>query len=197
MLVTLSGCAAQLGGSPGVWYAQHDGIAPRQDRIYVCHAFGCARKTPVDFSAGDRRKLAGILAKGRSSAAAERRAIAEAVAWNEKRVAPIVGSANDQGGYDLRNSGVPGQMDCIDEATNTTSLLLVAARHGYLKHHAVASPVARGFFIDGEYPHATAVVTELKTNKPYAIDSWPYANGVKPVVQDLDQWFAYLPDPAG
>jgi hypothetical protein len=81
-------------------------------------------------------------------------------------------------------------MDCIDEATNTTSVLLVAERRGLLRHHEVTSPVARGFFLDGRYPHATAVLRETGGGSAWAVDSWPEANGKPPLVQPLDAWFA-------
>ena len=32
--------------------------------------------------------------------------------------------------------------------------------HGFLKHHRVEAPSARGYFIDLRYPHATAVLTD-------------------------------------
>lgn len=185
----LAGCAAQSTDATTVWYAMHDGVAPRDDRIYVCHSFGCARKTAVDFSSADLKNLRRMIGQGADSPASERKAIASAVAWNERRVAPVVGSADDEGGFDLRKSGIPGQMDCIDEASNTTSLLLVAERHGMLKHHIVLAPVARGVFIDGRYPHATAVIAE-RGGRKFAIDSWPMANGLTPLVQDLDVWFS-------
>lgn len=112
-----------------------------------------------------------------------------AVSWAEKRVAKTVGSENDIGGLDMQNAGVRGQMDCIDEATNTTSLLLVAEARGMLKHHRVTTPVARGFFLDGRYPHATAVVVEKRSGTAFAIDSWPHPNGAPPNVLRLDNWF--------
>ena len=186
----LAGCAGQASGNIGGWYSARGGVAPSGTRIYVCHAYGCARKTPFDFSPAHMRRFKAILAKGRKSPAAERAAIAEAIAWSERTIGPIVGSDKDIGGYDLHNAGVPGQMDCIDEATNTTSVLSVLARAGYLAHHQVASPVARGFFLDGRYPHATAVVRETKGGAAFAVDSWPEANGIKPVVMPLDAWFA-------
>jgi hypothetical protein len=79
-------------------------------------------------------------------------------------------------------------MDCIDEATNTTSLLLLLADKGFLKHHAVREPAARGFFLDGRYPHATAVLSEAGSGERWAIDSWPRANAEPPVVQPLGEW---------
>jgi hypothetical protein len=188
----LAGCAGQSSGGPGGWYAAHGGTAPAGDRIYVCHAFGCARRTAVGLGPGDVRRLRAMLAGARTPAA-ERAAAARAVAWLERRVAPAVGSAGDVGGLDLWNAGRPGQMDCIDEATNTTSYLLVLAGHGLLRHHRVASPVARGFFLDGRYPHATAVLVERRSGEAYAIDSWPKANGALPDVMPLDTWFATWP----
>ncbi|SDU11778.1 hypothetical protein [Stappia sp. ES.058] len=188
-LFLVSGCAGQAAGPPRSWYAAHDGVAPRADRIYVCHAFGCARKTAVSYSGKDLAALRRILSKGRASPAAERKAIADAVAWAERKAGPIVGSDSDVGGFDLQNSGVPGQMDCLDEATNTTSVLLLAADRGYLVHHTVLRPVARGFFLDGRYPHATAVIRSTG-GETFAVDSWPEANGIKPVIQPLSVWFA-------
>jgi hypothetical protein len=84
--------------------------------------------------------------------------------------------------------GSADQMDCIDEATNTTSLLLMLAEHGYLMHHSVEEPSARGFFLDGRYPHATAVLAENDSGARWAIDSWPRANAEPPVVQPLAEW---------
>ncbi|MEP0235208.1 hypothetical protein [Roseibium sp.] len=185
-----AGCAGQANGDANGWYDGSKGIAPKENRIYICHGFGCAYKTPVDFSTRDLARLRSILASGRQSPASERKAIAKAVQWQERRVASTVGSAKDVGGLDMQNAGVRGQMDCIDESTNTNSLLLVAQRHGYLKHHTVSSPVARGFFLDGRYPHATATVREKKTGTVYAVDSWPESNGKPPRISELSVWMS-------
>ncbi|WP_208983692.1 hypothetical protein [Pannonibacter carbonis] len=184
----LTACAAQSSSSSNGWYDSQNGVIPRPERIYICHAFGCARKTPFDLGRQDLNRLQALLRAGAKSPAAERAAVARAVAWMENRVAKQVGSQDDRGGLDLQGSGVPGQMDCIDEATNTTSLLLLAEARGWLRHHSVRAPVARGFLLDGRYPHATAVLRE-KGGKDFAIDSWPRANGLQPVVQPLDDWF--------
>ncbi|WP_430512409.1 hypothetical protein [Pannonibacter phragmitetus] len=101
-----------------------------------------------------------------------------------------LGTTPDIGGLDMRNAGVPGQMDCIDEASNTTSLLLYAEREGMLRHHSVVSPVARGFLLDGRYPHATAVLREMRSGQAHAIDSWVHDSGKPPVIQPLESWFA-------
>ncbi len=64
----------------------------------------------------------------------ERRAIANAIGWMERRVAPAAGTATDRASMDFRGSGDASQQDCVDEATNTTSYLLVLDRHGLIRH---------------------------------------------------------------
>ena len=187
--IGLGGCAAQgTSSAPSDWFDARQAVKPKQARVFVCHTFGCRRRTPVQFSGDDLQALRTIIAEGSQSPAAERQALGNAVQWYERRIAPDVGSHNDVGGYDASKSGVPGQMDCIDEATNTTSLLMVAESHGMLRHHRVGHPVAKGYFLDGRYPHATAVVVEKGSKVPYAIDSWIHDNAEPPDIMDLDTW---------
>ena len=40
-------------------------------------------------------------------------------------------------------SGDPTQEDCVDEATNTTSFLLVLQTHGLIKYHTVGTPFSK------------------------------------------------------
>ena len=193
LIPLLAACMAQHEGAPRMWYAAHGATPPTQSHAIVCHGFGCQLRTSVSLGASDLARLQAILRAGAASPQAERGAIAEAVAWAEKRVAPVVGSEGDVAGLDISNSGVRGQMDCIDEAANTTSYLLLAEKHGYLRHHDVARPVARGFFLDGRYPHATAVISDKRTGTAYAIDSWPTRNGARPQISTLEAWFAASP----
>ncbi|XYK81089.1 MAG: hypothetical protein ROO70_02480 [Labrenzia sp.] len=189
-LLIVTACASQSTGEATGWYGSHDGVPPKASKIYICHGFGCAYKTPVGYSRQDLARLRAILASGRASPSAERQAIATAVAWQERRVAATVGSEEDVGGFDIENAGVSGQMDCIDESTNTTSLLLVAQKHKMLRHYRVSAPVARGFFLDGRYPHATATITEKKTGTVYAVDSWVHENGKRPDITPIERWLA-------
>lgn len=179
--------------SPLSWYPTQSARAPQNLNIGICHAFGCQRQTQVQLTQSDVDHLAGIMQAGQGSAQAERAAVKQAVMWMEKRVGPFVGSDDDVGGLDLQNSGVPGQMDCLDETTNTTTTLIVLAENGLLDYHAPAHPVARGFFLDGRYPHATAVLRETASGEDWAIDPWPYANGVDVDVMPLDEWYATWP----
>jgi hypothetical protein len=80
------------------------------------------------------------------------------------------------------------QLDCIDEAVNTSLYLGFFEQDGLLKWHGVDGPARRGQFIDGAWPHNTAVVKEKKTGKQYAIDSWFSANGEEPDIVPLELW---------
>lgn len=189
-LLIVTACASQSTSEATGWFGTHDGVPPKPNKVYICHGFGCAYKTPVEYSRQDLALLRAILVSGRASPKVERQAIAKAVVWQERRVASTVGSQDDIGGFDIENAGVSGQMDCIDESTNTTSLLLIAQRHKMLRHHRVSAPVARGFFLDGRYPHATATVTEKKTGTVYAVDSWVHENGKRPDIMPIERWLA-------
>lgn len=190
-LCLLAGCVEHSGGSPQAWFAANNAVPPRDTVVSVCHGFGCHLKTAVTFTGADLEAIRSAIGRPRN-AAQEREGGARAIAWAERRVAPIVGSEDDVPGLDLANAGVAGQMDCIDEAANTTSYLLIAAEKGLLRFHTVGKPVARGFFIDGRYPHATATLVD-DDGKAWAVDSWPGPNGAKPEIMPLETWFETWP----
>lgn len=169
------------------WFSRGHGRAPTLDQIFVCHGYTCRIVTPVRFRSQEIARIAGSLASGAGDGAAERDAISLAVQAFEKIVGARIGTEGDLPGMQF-GRGADGQMDCIDEATNTTSLLLFLAKHGYLTHHSVEAPSARGFFIDGRYPHATAVLTDTSSGEKWAIDSWPRANALPPVIKPLKEW---------
>lgn len=158
----------------------------RTERIYVCSGFNCHFKTRLDLGAADAGRFAQIMAAGVASAQAERAAIANSVQYYEKRAGQAIGVIDD-GKSVFGASGELGQMDCIDESTNTRSLLLYLERRGLLKHHVVLSNVSRGFFIDGRYPHSTAVLRD-KGGKEWAVDSWYAPMADAPDILPMEQW---------
>jgi hypothetical protein len=183
--------AAAALASPAIgqeaWYKRDHGRAPTAEKVYVCHGYTCRIVSPVRFSAAEIARIAGPLTKGVRNADAERAAISKAVQTYERIVGARVGTANDLPKMQF-GRGADDQMDCIDEATNTTSLLLLLSKNRLLKFHKVEAPAARGFFLDGRYPHATAVLTDTRSGEKWAIDSWPRANAEPPVIQPLALW---------
>ena len=169
------------------WFAERGVSRPRLDRVYICHGYMCRIVTPVTLSLAELNAISEPLRAELVDAAAERQAISEAVQKFERIIGERVGTHADLPGMQF-GANRPDQMDCIDEATNTTSLLMLLASHGHLRHHRVLHPSGRGFFLDGRYPHATAVVAESAGGTKWAIDSWPRANGQPPLLQPLSEW---------
>jgi hypothetical protein len=170
-------------------YASVSLSPPTTRMVVVCHDFGCAQRTPVGLSSGDLAALSSLMASGRASAEAERRAVAAAGAWFDRRIGPAAGTTHRvarANGFGSQNT--VGQMDCIDTSRNSTSLLLILEQLHLLHHHKVEAPEARGFLLDGRGPHATAVLTDIHTGKQWAVDSWTHKYGEKPDVMPLDVW---------
>lgn len=134
----------------------------------------------------------------------ERVAVAYAIGWMERHVGKRIGTSSDRPGMEYLGSGDPSQQDCVDEATNTTSYLLVLEGNGLLKHHKVGTPFSKGNLLLGgvkNWPHWTAVLHENKTGTRYAVDSWIYENGENPAIVEANKWYLTdlddLPKPTG
>jgi hypothetical protein len=159
---------------------------PGMTRIDICHGFGCHFRSSLDLGRADGRRFSRIMAAGASSPKAERAAVSRAVRYYEDRAAGVVG-IRDQPKSIASQYHRRGQMDCVDESTNTRSLLLYLERRGLLKHHTVDRKVTRGFLLDGRYPHATAVLRDRSGTK-WAIDSWYEPAGGPPDIRPLSEW---------
>lgn len=171
-------------------YSGYSVAAPTPATVYVCHGFGCKYRTEINFTAKDHVALAGLMAAGKTSAAAERRAVAAAGAWFDRRIAPAAGTRNHVAAAGAKYMFDVGQFDCIDASRNTTSLLLVLAQLKLLRHHSVDVPVSRGLLIDGRPPHYTAVLVDTANGVKWAVDSWTRGYGQPPEVMTLARWLS-------
>jgi hypothetical protein len=158
---------------------------PNPARPVVCHGFGCAYQTPIQFRAGDLAQIKKFLA-GAEDAVDERRGLAAAVAWFERRVAAEAGTANAKARAGLGHAGDPSQFDCLDKTSNTIGLLLVVAQMGLLRFHVIDTPESRGGL--GGLPHTSAVVRERGNGQKWVIDGWTHNNGEYPDIMTLERW---------
>jgi hypothetical protein len=184
---------AQASGVDGALAAVYQDLSlgtPTPQNIVICHGFNCKYRTQIGLAAADWQQLSRIMADGRRSPEAERAAVATAVAWLQRRVAPETGTAKAVARAGPSLSGERSQFDCIDASRNTTTTLVVLDQLKLLRHHEVEPPEARGFFLDGRWPHATAVLRERESGRDWAVDSWVRNNGERPVVMPLEKWFA-------
>lgn len=156
------------------------------EMLQVCHGYSCHYKTRLQLGARDMERMRSIMRSGAGSAKAERRAVGKLVQYYERRAAGAVG-IKDRPKSDFGGGRERGQMDCIDESTNTTALLRLAAKRGWLKHHKVLRPASRGFLVDGRYPHSTAVLVDGSGEK-WAVDSWYEPAGGPPDIMPLSRW---------
>ena len=182
-LFALSGCVYKEDGPPEAHFQKFGSTPPKGDTVTVCHAYGCKEQTKFTFTPADIAEISALMARVRrdDSPREERRAMAHAIAWMERRVAPIAGTATDRPGMDFGGSGVTSQQDCVDEATNTTSYLLVLDRHGLIQHHRIDRPFAKDSI--NRWTHWAALIEEKATGARFAIDSSSGPNGDNPTVQ--------------
>lgn len=169
-------------------YPAYSVSAPTPQAVFVCHGFGCKFRSEVDLGAADHARLAQILATGAGSPAAERRAVAEAWAWFDRRIAPTAGTRNHVASAGVEYMYDRRQFDCVDSSRNTTSLLLVLQQLKLLRYHTVDVPQSRGLLIDGRPPHYTAVLAEKGSGVKWAVDSWTRRYGQTAEVKPLARW---------
>src|SRR5687767_11312294 len=118
----LSIAAALAGGQAdaGDWF-DRQGRAHVGDRVSVCHGYTCRVVTPVSLSAAEIGRIVAPLLGADGDADAERQALSGSVAVFENIVGARIGTSGDLPAMQF-GQGRDDQMDCIDEATNTTSL---------------------------------------------------------------------------
>lgn len=162
---------------------------PNTGSVIFCHGFNCLFRTQIGLGPGDHARMRQMMAAGRASPEAERKAIAKTEVWFEKRVAPLTGTGKAKarsGG--LVVGGDRTQFDCIDATANTTALLVVLDQLGLLKHHQIDAPISR--LLTGGGPHFTAVIKDKRTGKGWTVDPWTHDHGELPDMWPVERWKA-------
>jgi hypothetical protein len=152
----------------------------------VCHSGGCADVSHVEITLEEWRQVKGVFEPMAEDAEDERNYIAKAIGVLETIVGAKTGTSGDKGGT-FGNFVYPGQLDCNDEAINSTSYMKLMRQAGLIKFHQILDINRRGYFIHG-WPHSTATILDSQTNVPYAVDSWFYDNGLPAVILPLEKW---------
>ena len=177
--ILLHGCAgvpAQTAADP----------IPTPQRIPICSGYGCLNIDIVQLSDAEWRSVRTLFVPRAENPADERQQIARAIAQLEKIIGPKTETEHDKGGT-FPGLFQAGQMDCIDESTNTTIYLRLLVANDLLRWHEVGPDATRGYFLFG-WPHTTATVQEKSSGDEYAVDSWFFDNGVEPVIIPLKLW---------
>ena len=158
---------------------------PDPAQFNVCYNYGCASLAWLKLSDEQWQRLRSVFAQPAATPSEERGQIRTAIALFETMVGAMTGTASDKGGT-WPGFGQSGQMDCIDESTNTTIYLRMLQKYGLLRWHSVADRATRWSLFT--WPHTTAVIEERTSHRPWAVDSWFLDNGEPPFVLPLETW---------
>jgi len=179
----LAGCVVT--GKQDRFLAKYADAKPTVSAMTVCHGYGC-RVTEEVSLAREWDDLTADFQTPAETPEQERERIAALIADVEIIVGEKLGTAEDIGGT-FTGFGQDGQQDCIDETTNTTTILTLLENEGLLAWHDVRAPMSRGFFING-WPHTSAVIAETNSEQHYVVDSWFHDNGQPAEVVTLETW---------
>jgi len=122
------------------------------------------------------------------SAAQERALLPAVIGLMETIVGEQTGTGGDLAENHTRH-GESGQMDCIDESSNTLTYLTLLANAKLLRWHRVGARLNRGpYTLVFQAPHSAAEIVEIASGDRYAVDSWFRANGEPAVVVSKAEW---------
>jgi hypothetical protein len=179
---------AYASGGARAWLSNQGYAPPTGSLIIACHGYGCVHRTPVAIDSTWFADATILLARNRGSPHSEREALRRIVQAYTGTLARAFRAPRDQPRSPPLLSGRPGQMDCLDTTANVTSLLLTLDERRLLAHHTVEPPKSRGIFLDGRYPHFTAVIGERRSGERWAVDPWARAPGQEIDIRPLRQW---------
>lgn len=172
----------------GMFTEQQHIAKPVPERFSVCFNHSCRTVLNDSLTSQEWQHVTEPLQVPAPSPAVERAALARVIASMEETVGRHTGTDRDRG-RNLAGFGRPGQLDCIDEASNTHTYLVMLENAGLLHHHRVMGNATRfGLFVG--MPHTTAVIEEAASGRRYAVDSWFRDNGEPPYIDTLEKWRA-------
>jgi len=161
-------------------------LADAGARLAICSGWGCKSRREVAIPHRQWQALARLFTPTAPSPAHERQRIAQAIARLEGIIGALAGTAGDLPG-NRRGETLGGQLDCVDESTNSTTYLLALEAQGWLRWHRSAGRARRSWFVLDQ--HYTAVIEEREGGRRYAVDSWYGPNGAPPEIQPLSDWY--------
>jgi len=195
LILTLSACVNR----PSVaLLKEHDNELIVKEDFGFCKGYGCRYYMRTAITEREWQQVSRLFDAAAENAAQEREVIKKAIGLLEKIVGPKTDTDNDDAGAQIINFSLwgqkaRGQMDCIDEAFNSSTYLFLLRKAGFIKFHSLGQPLRRGYFID-RWPHNTATIHEIGTEKVikgkghYVVDSWFHANGEAPEIIPASSW---------
>jgi hypothetical protein len=162
-------------------------------QIPLCYEYSCKIETTFKLSDSQWQQLKNLFVPPAKSAKSERNKIRQGIQWLEQWAGEQSPTFRDKAKNYQPDAIRPGQLDCIDETTNSTTYMTLFSEQGWLLFHQVKIFVQRneGFFLG----HYGAQIYDTQSKEYYAVDSWLLDNGEKPFIQKLDDWKSKKPAP--
>ncbi len=159
---------------------------PKGRTVTVCSGHGCTYAESFTF---DYKFLGELKSHFNSvkNASEERNVLKKVIALIEQNVGTATGTDKDRASLGVFGAGNRTQLDCVDEATNTTSYLLVLNRLGVIKYHDIKAPNWKGGLF--KWTHYAAVIEDKSTKVLWAIDSGVGDNGKPPLIVEYSKWY--------
>lgn len=186
-VLALGGCADRLYADLPTYMEAKKLSTISMKNFPHCQNYGCAVVKKVELNQRDWKKIERAFGPKTKSAKQEREKIAKTIGEFERIVGPITGTEHDREGTFLETGD--GQLDCVDESTNTMVYMMMLKDAGMIRFHDIEQPQVRYPLLSGRgWMHQTAVVTETETGTQYAIDSWYEDNGAPAYVVPMTEW---------
>ncbi len=186
-LFLISGCADTLYPSMDQYMASKKLKQPTIGSFPHCQNYDCAVVKNVTLGKSEWKRIDKAFGKKAKTAEQEREKIGKIIGVFEEVLGPLTKTEGDREGTFVQTGD--GQLDCVDESTNTTVYLTLLQQKGLIKFHEIGQPEVRYPLISGRgWMHQTAVITDIKTGERFAVDSWFEDNGVPAYIVPLEEW---------
>ena len=116
---------------------------PTPASFSICHGHTCRFIAPAGFSVTEWQSIETAFADGAASAERERDILPSIIGMMETIVGAQTGTGGDLAENHARH-GESGQMDCIDESSNTLTYLTLLDNAKLLRWHRVGARLNRG-----------------------------------------------------
>ncbi|PCI50529.1 MAG: hypothetical protein COB49_03495 [Alphaproteobacteria bacterium] len=181
----LAACAGNR--AVGVLKEGHNDLIVSRD-FGICKGYGCRYYLKTGLNRDEWQQIVAVFAVPPENAAQERGLIKKAIGLFERLIGPKTGTDTDDAGAQLINFSTRDQMDCIDEAFNSSTYLFLLRKAGLIRFHTLGKTLRRGNYIN-RWPHNSATIHEIRNNNAhYVVDSWFHANGEEPEIVPASQW---------
>lgn len=159
---------------------------PVPSNFHICYAHGCKKKALISLTSSEWNSIRQVFSSKPESPSRERENISKAISILETIAGERTGTGGDLGGS-FPGTFKKNQMDCVDEALNTSVYITMMEKDGLLQFHELYRLARRGVLING-WPHQASVIVEKDSGREYVVDSWFLDNGKPPFILPVEVW---------